>query len=123
MMKDLKRRDMVGSTAVVAELVDNKFLSVANVGDSKAILCRDGVPVELSVEHVPTNTEESERIKSNGGWIDWDSRLTPLVNGRLAMTRSFGNMLLKPDIVSCKPYIRHEMLDELKDSFIVLCSD
>lgn len=122
-MEDLKRKDMIGSTAVVALLLDSKFLSVANLGDSKAILCRDGKPVELSVEHVPSNKYESTRVMSSGGWIDWDSRLTPLVNGRLTMTRSFGNLLLKPDIVPCDPQIQHTTIDELKDSFIVLCSD
>ena len=114
---------MIGSTAVVALLIDNKFLSVANVGDSKAILCRDGYPLELTLEHIPTNDTESRRIKSSGGWIDYNSRLTPLVNGRLSMTRSFGNLLLKPNIVTCEPHIRHERVDELRDSFIVLCSD
>lgn len=114
---------MVGSTAVVALLVDNKYLSVANVGDSKAILCRDGNPVELSVEHIPRNSDEYSRVKANGGWVDWDSRLTPLVNGRLSMTRSFGNLLLKPDIVCCTPHIRHEVINDIKDSFVVLCSD
>ena len=114
---------MIGSTAVVALLIDNKYLSVANVGDSKAILCRDGLPLELTTEHVPTDNTECRRIKNNGGWIDYNSRLTPLVNGRLSMTRSFGNLLLKPDIVPCEPHIRHETLNELRDSFMVMCSD
>lgn len=40
----------VGSTAVVAVVSVDKIV-VANCGDSRAVLCRKGVPVPLSSDH------------------------------------------------------------------------
>lgn len=114
---------MVGSTAVVGLLIDNNYLTIANVGDSKAILCRSGRPIELSVEHIPENQQEAERVIAAGGWIDWDSKFKPLIGGRLSMTRSFGNLLLKSTGVISRPSIHHQMIDDFVDSFVVLCSD
>jgi len=120
---DIPRHDMVGSTAVTSILVDNTYLTVANVGDSKAILCRNGESVELSIEHHPDNVDEALRVKEAGGHIDWDSRFKPLVNSRLSMTRSFGNLLLKPKGVISEPSIKNILINEAIDSFLVLCSD
>jgi len=41
---------MVGSTAAVAILTPNRIV-VANCGDSRAVLCRAGKPIPLSVDH------------------------------------------------------------------------
>lgn len=40
----------VGSTAVVAIVTPDKII-VANCGDSRAVLCRNGKPVPLSSDH------------------------------------------------------------------------
>lgn len=42
--------DAVGSTAVVAIVTPDKII-VANCGDSRAVLCRNGKAVPLSVDH------------------------------------------------------------------------
>lgn len=42
--------DAVGSTAVVAVVTPDKII-VSNCGDSRAILCRNGVAVQLSDDH------------------------------------------------------------------------
>lgn len=42
--------DIVGSTAVVAIVTPDKVI-VANCGDSRAVLCRNGKAVPLSVDH------------------------------------------------------------------------
>lgn len=42
--------DAVGSTAVVAVVTPDKIV-VSNCGDSRAVLCRNGVAVPLSVDH------------------------------------------------------------------------
>lgn len=39
-----------GATAVVCVLLGNKLIC-ANVGDARAILCRNGKAVDLSVDH------------------------------------------------------------------------
>jgi len=42
--------DAVGSTAVIAVLTPDKIV-VSNCGDSRAVLCRNGVAIPLSSDH------------------------------------------------------------------------
>lgn len=42
--------DAVGSTAVVAVVTSEKII-VSNCGDSRAVLCRNGVAIPLSIDH------------------------------------------------------------------------
>ena len=44
------RCDAVGSTAVVAVVTPEKIV-VSNCGDSRAVLCRNGVAIPLSSDH------------------------------------------------------------------------
>lgn len=50
-----------GTTATVALLRDGIELVVASVGDSRALLCRKGKPVKLTIDHTPERKEEKER--------------------------------------------------------------
>lgn len=56
-----------GSTAVTAILINCQKLIVANIGDSRAVLCEYGVAIPLSVDHEPTT--ESDDIKNRGGFV------------------------------------------------------
>merc|ERR1711936_798554 len=67
-----------GCTAVVALLAGTK-LYVANAGDSRCVVCRDGVAVEMSFDHKPEDEVELKRIKKAGGKVTPDGR----VNGDL----------------------------------------
>ena len=55
--------DAVGSTAVVAVVTPEKIV-VANCGDSRAVLCRNGVAVPLSVDHKVTNRDLIKNFKN-----------------------------------------------------------
>ncbi|CAL9046892.1 unnamed protein product, partial [Musa banksii] len=46
-----------GSTASTAVLVGDRFL-VANVGDSRAVICRGGDAIAVSRDHKPDQTDE-----------------------------------------------------------------
>lgn len=83
-----------GATATVV-LTRKDRLIVANVGDSRAVLCRAGRAVDLSSEHRVYGggdmvEQELERIKAAGGWVD-DGR----VLGVLAVSRAFGDVEFK----------------------------
>lgn len=52
-----------GTTATVCLLRDGVELVVANVGDSRALLCREGQALRLTNDHDPENAAEVERIK------------------------------------------------------------
>ncbi len=59
-----------GTTAVGALVTQNgRKLTVFNIGDSEAILYRDGEVVDLTTKHSPNRPDESERIKNAQGWI------------------------------------------------------
>ncbi|KAI0504642.1 hypothetical protein KFK09_015594 [Dendrobium nobile] len=78
-----------GSTASTAVLVGDRLL-VANVGDSRAVICRGG----------------------NGTWR---------VGGVLAVSRAFGDRLLKQYVVA-EPEIQEEVVDGSLE-FLILASD
>lgn len=50
-----------GTTATVALVRDGIELVVASVGDSRAILCRKGKPMKLTIDHTPERKDEKER--------------------------------------------------------------
>lgn len=56
-----------GSTAVTAILINGQKLVIANVGDSRAVISRKGVAIQLSVDHDPRN--EKKLIQSKGGFV------------------------------------------------------
>ncbi|KAH9622625.1 hypothetical protein KSS87_019256 [Heliosperma pusillum] len=110
--------DAVGSTAVVAVVTPNKIV-VANCGDSRAVLCRNGKAVALSSDHKPDRPDELNRIEEAGGRvIYWDG---PRVLGVLAMSRAIGDNYLKP-YVSCEPEVT--ITDRTADDdCLILASD
>lgn len=57
---------VAGTTCLVA-LLSDKQLTVANVGDSRGVLCdKDGNTVPLSHDHKPYQLRERKRIKQAG---------------------------------------------------------
>lgn len=58
--------DKSGSTAVCA-LITPQQVFVANCGDSRAVLCRDGRPAFSTRDHKPILPSEKERIQKAGG--------------------------------------------------------
>ncbi|XP_069781834.1 protein phosphatase Mn(2+)-dependent 1K isoform X1 [Narcine bancroftii] len=112
-----------GTTATVALLRDSIELVVASVGDSRAILCRKGKHKRLTEDHTPERKDERERIKKCGGFVSWNSLGQPHVNGRLAMTRSIGDLALKSAGVIAEPETRRIKLQHGDDAFLVLTTD
>ncbi|KAJ9140885.1 hypothetical protein P3X46_031477 [Hevea brasiliensis] len=108
-----------GSMAVTAILIDQRRLIVANVGDSQAVLCRNGVAKPLSVDHEPEKAREL--VESKGGFVSKMPGNVPRVDGQLATTRAFGDGKLKEHITS-EPDLTSKMIDE-DDEFLVLASD
>ncbi|XP_062178306.1 probable protein phosphatase 2C 51 isoform X3 [Alnus glutinosa] len=99
-----QKKLLSGSTATVALLVDRQIL-IANVGDSKALLCTEKIEsvagnlttspsaTELTEDHHPDRDDERARIEAAGGYVAvWG---VPRVNGVLAMSRSIGDVYLK----------------------------
>ncbi|KAI9187302.1 hypothetical protein LWI28_026580 [Acer negundo] len=108
-----------GSTAVTAILINCQKLLVANVGDSRAVVCKNGVAKQLSVDHEPSM--EKETIESKGGFVSNFPGDVPRVDGQLAVARAFGDKSLKIHL-SSEPHVEVEMIDD-DTEFIILASD
>ncbi|ONK78879.1 uncharacterized protein A4U43_C01F510 [Asparagus officinalis] len=86
-----------GSTASTAIIVGDKLI-VANVGDSRAVISRGGKAIAVSRDHKPDQTDERQRIEDAGGFVIWAG--TWRVGGVLAVSRAFGDRLLKQYVVA-----------------------
>mmetsp|Transcript_10434 Transcript_10434/g.14757 ORF Transcript_10434/g.14757 Transcript_10434/m.14757 type:complete len:520 (+) Transcript_10434:231-1790(+) len=80
-----------GCTAVVAVMI-GRTLTIANAGDSRGVLCREGGGTEpLSFDHKPIQDREMNRITKAGGFVNQFGR----VNGNLNLSRSIGDLKYK----------------------------
>ncbi|CAI0438609.1 unnamed protein product [Linum tenue] len=114
-----------GSTASTAILVGDRLL-VANVGDSRAVICRGGNAIAVSRDHKPDQTDERQRIEDAGGFVMWAALKSKIagtwrVGGVLAVSRAFGDRLLKQYVVA-DPEIQEEKVDSSLE-FLILASD
>ncbi|XP_004308002.1 PREDICTED: probable protein phosphatase 2C 76 [Fragaria vesca subsp. vesca] len=114
--RDTYRDD--GSTASTAVLVGN-HLYVANVGDSRTVISKAGKAIPLSEDHKPNRTDERKRIENAGGIVMWAG--TWRVGGVLAMSRAFGNRMLKQFVIA-EPEIQEQVIDQ-EFELLVLASD
>jgi serine/threonine protein phosphatase PrpC len=117
--------DVCGATATVALVIQpdpigkprERTLVVANVGDSRAVLCCEGGKASrVTEEHVATEPSEVAEVQRRGGFC---------ANGRvsniLAVTRAFGDFSLKPH-VTAEPFIRCINLAD-DDEFLIIACD
>lgn len=117
-----------GSTAVVALIIDKRWLFVANCGDAEAVLWKSspispgnkvateknvgqGTLVVATVSHKPES--ERQRIEDCGGFVVYGR-----VSGMLAVSRSFGdfefcNSESDEQFVIADPHVsRHEIVSD-----------
>jgi len=92
---------------------------VAHVGDSRAVLGHGDRAVELTKDHKPNRPDERQRIQDVGGTVVHAG--TWRVGGVLAVSRSFGNRMMKQYIVAL-PEIRQDTMHS-KNSCLILATD
>eukprot|EP00096_Caligus_rogercresseyi_P002090 TRINITY_DN1389_c0_g1_i1.p1 TRINITY_DN1389_c0_g1~~TRINITY_DN1389_c0_g1_i1.p1 ORF type:complete len:613 (+),score=202.66 TRINITY_DN1389_c0_g1_i1:221-2059(+) len=115
-----------GCTAVVGLIVKDE-LFVANAGDSRCVVCRNGEAIEMSLDHKPEDEPEKTRIEKAGGNVTADGR----VDGGLNLSRALGDHAYKlnaslpliEQMISPQPDIKTLKLDPKTDSFIILACD
>ena len=116
--------------------VQKNRLTVANLGDSRAVLCRktakDTLAIELSHDHKPSRQAEKERIIKKGGKIEklkkngeyvgplrvWADEEGP----GIAMTRTLGDLEGKKIGLISEPELDHIDLKP-GDKFVIIASD
>ncbi|CDY49663.1 BnaC09g41410D [Brassica napus] len=108
-----------GSTTVTGIPIDGQKLMVAKFGDSRAVMSRNGVVHQLSVDHEPSN--ERRYIEKRGGFVSNIPGDVPRVDGQLVIAKAFGDKRLKIHL-SSKPDITHQAVGD-QNEFIVFASD
>lgn len=123
-----------GCTAVNVVKKGNHLI-IANLGDSRAVLCTRGeknqlIPVQLTVDLKPNIASEAERIKKCKGRV-FALEEEPEVFRiwmpdedcpGLAMARAFGDFCLKEYGLISVPQVFYRMLTN-EDEFVVLATD
>lgn len=114
-LSELMDKFIDGATAICGLVEDNK-LHIASVGDSRAVLCRNGEAIALSEDMTPRVESEQLRISELGGFV-----ISGRVNGILAVSRSLGDGYLRP-YVCAEPLMREVDICE-GDEFVILACD
>ncbi len=107
----LRIKHMDAASTACTCLVVGDHLLVANVGDSRAVICRAGEAVALSIDQTPSRTDERKRIEDAGGVV---------VEGFSRVSRAFGGQSLKQYVVA-DPEIQEYDIEEGVD-FLVLAT-
>lgn len=123
----------VGCTAVVC-LVRPDSLIVANAGDSRAVLSRNGKALPLSQDHKPNLAGERSRIIKAGGVLHTEDgpgdTLQYRINGNLNLSRAIGDLAYKRNrklsasqqMVCSTPDVT-AFPREAEDEFVILACD
>uniref|UniRef100_A0A915Q4H7 PPM-type phosphatase domain-containing protein n=1 Tax=Setaria digitata TaxID=48799 RepID=A0A915Q4H7_9BILA len=113
-----------GTTATTILLVNN-VIYCANIGDSKAVVCRSkfetegtkDVAMQLTVDHSPLHFEERMRIQKAGGNVK-DGRIM----GILEVSRSIGDGQFKAYGLICIPDVKKFSITK-DDIFVLIACD
>jgi protein phosphatase 1G len=117
--------DECGSTANII-LINNKFIYIANVGDSLSLMYKNGKIYKLSNEHKTTSKSEIIRIKK----FNKIKLINNRIDGKINITRAIGdfnykkNVKLNPydQIITSYPEVKKIQISEDID-FIIMASD
>eukprot|EP00727_Mastigamoeba_balamuthi_P011602 m51a1_g7064 putative protein phosphatase 2c (900) ;mRNA; f:181236-184380 len=114
--------EMEGSTALALLLTragegGALTLHVANAGDTRAVLCRDGKARRVSVDHRPLTADEYARISARGGYVSERGE----IQGMLTVSRGLGDYELRP-FVTDEAHCESHAVGE-GDEFVVMASD
>lgn len=119
----------VGSASISCIIMGDRIITI-NLGDSRAVLCRNGRAIDLSHDHKPDNPEELERIKKFGGKVTLGR-----LQSRLAVSRAFGDFEYKlvgtdtdkekmqGSLVSIEPEITQVYINPQLDEFLLIACD
>ena len=106
-----------GTTAATLYFLSDRFLA-ANAGDSRIIIGTAAGVRDLSEDHKPYLPAERSRIESLGGRVLF--RGVPRVQGILSVSRSLGDVHLKP-FVAAEPRVVEGLLGNENDYAVLAC--
>lgn len=124
-LPELASGDDKSGTTAVCTFISKDQIYIANCGDSRAVLCRNGEPIFATRDHKPILPSEKQRIQNAGGSV-----MIQRVNGSLAVSRALGDYDYKSSkelgqceqLVSPEPEIFVQDRDSA-DAFLVIACD
>ena len=120
MQKELTGPQQGGTTACIVIITETDII-VASIGDSMTLYYdKKGDLIYSTQIHNKTNPKECTRVEKSGGklFLDQDGELR--INGKLELTRSFGDKSYNRNVITCIPEIK--ILKRI-DGYIALFSD
>eukprot|EP01125_Pyxidicula_operculata_P006166 TRINITY_DN214_c0_g1_i1.p1 TRINITY_DN214_c0_g1~~TRINITY_DN214_c0_g1_i1.p1 ORF type:complete len:1338 (-),score=304.60 TRINITY_DN214_c0_g1_i1:220-4233(-) len=117
---EISEKGFVDGTTALSVLVefDNNRVIIANAGDQRVVLCRDGSPVQLTVDHKPDEPTEKARVYKEGGFVNEQKR----VDGILSVSRSLGDSSLQPKVTSVPDIFVVDPI-HTTDKFLIIACD
>ena len=119
--ENLNFKDTVGTTATVGMILEGKIW-VANVGDSRTILVKDGKATQASEDAKPTIDRYYNKIIKKGGTVEEER-----VNGDIAVARAIGDKVYTGEtgipLISPNPKITCYSLSDFQGGYLVLACD
>ena len=130
-------KDTSGSCGIMAVIKNNKLI-IANIGDSRIVIFKNGKLFFETEDHKPNSEKEKERIKISGGQIYQSQSLIPIYQkinlpwrvlpGRLSVSRTFGDIQAKTEkfggksgVIIPVPDITEFDLNENFDFMVIGC--
>ena len=123
--EDCDIANITGCTACVSVINEkNKRMYFANAGDSRAVICKNGIGYQMSHDHKPDSAKEKNRVYKSGGWVN-EGRIM----GNLNLSRSLGDFEYKQDknlspkdqMITAYPEINIEIIDDTCEFVIIAC--
>ena len=124
--KQIHQLDLVnmGSTGTAVYITQENNVNVlycANIGDTRCMLISPTHIERISCDHRADEPKEKQRIENSGGFV-----VNGRVNGRLMLSRAFGDFEMKNFGVKAEPHIsRKEIHGDIEGNnlFMVLACD
>lgn len=115
-----------GTTAIIVVLLDGKIW-VANVGDSRAILVKNGKAIQATQDAKPEIPEYRKTVEELGGYIKICEGGIHRVNGVLSVARAIGDKEISGDGETCcispDPKVTRFYLKDFIGGYLVVACD
>lgn len=89
-LETARRKGLTSGTTACVVIIQDRTLYCANLGDSRAVLCRKRKALPLSEDQNTSSVSEQERVVKDGGYIMSDGE-DDRVGGVLCVTRAVGD--------------------------------
>ncbi|PON64258.1 Protein phosphatase [Parasponia andersonii] len=118
--QDFLKQGICSGACCVTAVIEGQEVVISNLGDCRAVLCRDGVAEALTKEHRVEQEDERTRIEAKGGYVEIH-RGAWRVHGVLTVSRSIGDAHLKAWLLAEPETTILQLTPDME--FLVLASD